>query len=83
MPSSFVVGVTITIKYYWIKLRLISVGSFYVPTRYANNTVLGLLLKVMVFIFNFYVELFVYIKKKLYLCTKIVTYITVMLVAIT
>ena len=53
------------------------------PTQYANNTVLGLLLKVMVFIFNFYVELFVYIKKKLYLCTKIVTYITVMLVAIT
>ena len=32
-----------------VKLELISVGKFYEPTQYANNTVLGLLLKVMVF----------------------------------
>ena len=32
-----------------VKLELISVGKFCEPTQYANNTVLGLLLKVMVF----------------------------------
>ncbi|MBQ9751737.1 MAG: hypothetical protein IJV81_02760 [Paludibacteraceae bacterium] len=31
-----------------VKLELISVGKFYEPTQYANNTILGLLLKVMV-----------------------------------
>jgi hypothetical protein len=32
-----------------VKLELISVSKFYEPTQYANTTVLGLLLKVMVF----------------------------------